>query len=112
MSQSYSFVGRGEVGNSLVFLVRGSVGGRGGGVGSSDILQAMQMDQSPLYASHSFGGGVGISGSGGLGGGVQMRPWRRSDWGRGWQRQGTFSSSYRPRLAVGGDAFTCFCIPV
>ena len=49
------------------------VGGRvgGGGVGSSEIIQAMQMSQSSLYASQGFCGGGSISGNSGLRGGFR-----------------------------------------
>ena len=30
---------------------------------------------------------------------------------RGWQQRGTVYSLYRLRLAVGGDAVICFCMP-
>ena len=101
-SQPSSFGGRGSGGNGFCVGSRG--GGEGGG--SSDILQSMQMDQSPLYASRGFGVGVVISGNGGLGGGGRISLWRLGGWWRGWQQRGTSSYSYRPRSAV-----KCFCMP-
>ena len=48
-------------------IFRGDIGE--GGEGLSDILQVMQIDQFPLYASQVFGRGDGSSGGSGLGGG-------------------------------------------
>ena len=83
--------------------VRGGVGGGGEGVGLTEILQAMQMDQSPLYTSQGFGGGGGSSDGGGLRDQRCMRPWRRSGWRRFFQSWGTSSSSYQPCLVVRGQ---------
>ena len=102
-SQLSSFRGGVEEGNSFGVGVRGGVGGGGKGGVSSEIFQAMQMDQSSLYASQRFGGGGGSSVVGVLGGRGQMRPRRRGCWWIGKQRQGTSSFSYRPRLTVRGQ---------
>ena len=108
MSQSSLFGGVGAGGNSFGFGVGGrfrgggGVRGGGGGVGLSDILQAVQMDQSLLYASQIFNGGCGSSGDGGRVGGGRMRPRRRSGWQRGRQRKGTLSFPYQPHSEVRG----------
>ena len=65
-------------------------------------LQDTQMDKSPLYVYQGFDGGGRNNGGIGLRGIGQMRRRRRGGWRRGQKRQGTLSSSYRPRLAVGG----------
>ena len=100
-SQSSLFGGRVSGGNgfSVRVGVRGGVRGGGEGGVSSEILQAIQMDQSPLYASQGFGRRGVISGSGGLVGGKWMLPRRRG----GWKRRGTSSLSYRPRLSARGN---------
>ena len=100
--QSYSFGVGGAAGNGFGVGVRSVVGGEGGGGGSSEILQAVQMDQSPFYASRGFGVGGGRSGNGGFRGGGRMLTQRRGGWRRGQQRQGKLSSSYWPFSAVGG----------
>ena len=64
------------------------------------ILQDMQMDQPPLYASQGFYGEASSSVGGGLGGGGRMRSRRSGGRWRGFQQQGTLTSSYWPRLAV------------
>ena len=65
-------------GNSFGVRVGGGVGVGGEGGGSSEILQAVQMDQSPLYVYQGLGGGGGSSGGSGLGRRGRMRPRRRS----------------------------------
>ena len=102
MSQSYSFGGRGAGGNVFGVGFGGSVRGRGGGGGFSEILQFIQMDQSPLYMSQVFGGWDGSSGGVGLIVRGWMRPRRRFGWWIGWQRRGASSVAYQPHLAVGG----------
>ena len=62
-------------GNGFSVGFGGGVGGGGGGL--LEILQAMQIYQSPLYTSQGFGGRVGSSGGGTLEGRGQMRPRRR-----------------------------------
>ena len=42
-------------GNGFDFRFGGGIGGEGGRL--SKIIQAMQMDQSPIYTSHVFGVG-------------------------------------------------------
>ena len=59
MSQSSSFGFVGSGGKCFGVGVRVGVGGGGRGGGLSKILQAMKMDQSPLYVSQGFGGGGG-----------------------------------------------------
>ena len=55
--------------------VGGDVVGEGGGL--LEILQAMQMDQTPLYAPQGFGIEGSSSGSGGLGDGGRINNRRR-----------------------------------
>ena len=49
----------GAGGNSLGFGFGGVIGGGGECGGSLEIIQDMQMDQSPLYVSQGFGRGGG-----------------------------------------------------
>ena len=102
VSQLSSFGGRGAVGNGFGIGVGGGVGVGGGGGGSSEILQVMQMDKSPLYTSQGFGGGGGSSDSDGLGGRGWMRLQRRDSWRRGRQQRGMLLLSYWPCLTVRG----------
>ena len=96
------FGGRGAVGNGFGIRARGGVGGGGDVGGLSDIFEAMQMDQLPLYVSTVFGRGGGSSGGSGLRGRVLMHPRRSGGWRRGQQWRGTSSLSYMHRSKVGG----------
>ena len=78
------FGGGGAVGNGFGVGSRGGVRGGGEGGGLSEIFQAMQMDQSPFYASQVFGGWGGSSGGSVLGGRGRMRSRRRDGWRRDW----------------------------
>ena len=102
-SQSSLFRGGGLVGNGFGVGVRSGVGGGDEGEVLSEILQDVQIDQSPLSASPGFGGGGVRSDGGDLVGGLQMRPRRHGGWQRFWQRWSMSSSSYWPRSTVGGE---------
>ena len=71
------FGGGGAVGNSFGVRVVGGIVGGGECGGLSDIILAVQMDQSPLYTYQGCGGGGGSSGDGGLEGRGRMCPRRR-----------------------------------
>ena len=86
VSQFSLFGARGAGGNGFG-VGRGRIVGGGGG-GSLEIIQAMHMDQLPLYASQGFGGGVSSSGGNILRGRVRMNPWRRGGWRISRQRRG------------------------
>ena len=90
------------VGNGFGVKVGGGVGGGDEGGRFLDILQAMQIDQSPLYVSQGFGIGVGCSGGGGLESKIGTSPYRRGGLQRGRKRQVKSSSPYWPRSEFGG----------
>ena len=101
-SQSSSFGGGGAGGNSFGVGVGAVIRGGDEGRVLSDILQAMNMDQSPLYVYQGFRGGGGSSDNGSLVGGGWMCPQRRGGWRRGQHQRVTSALLYQPRSAVGG----------